>query len=63
MAVSFRHDIKSMFKSVSSKAWNGSITSVLKGRNHCRRSLSLGLETLQDEETAIKTILNSNAIR
>ena len=37
--VSFRHDIKTMLKSVSSKDRNGSIIDILKGRNHCRRSL------------------------
>ena len=63
MEVSFRHDIKTTLKSVSSKAGKGIINGVLKGRNHCRRSLSFGLDTSQVEETTIKTILNSNKIR
>ena len=61
--VSFRHDIKTTLKSVSSKVGKGCIIGVLKGKNHCRRSLSFGLETSQVEETTIKMILNSNAIR
>ena len=61
--IGFRHDIKTTLKSVSSKAGKSCIIYVLKGRNHCRGSLSFGLETSQVEETTIKTILNSNAIR
>ena len=63
MEVSFRHDIKTTLKSVSSMAGKGCIIGVLKGRNHCRRSLSFCFETSQVEETTIKMILNSNAIR
>ena len=47
--VSFRHDIKTTLKFVSSKAGKGCIIGVLKVRNHCRRSLSFGLETSQVE--------------
>ena len=54
MEVCFRHDIKTTLKSVSSKAGKGCIIGVLKGKNHCRRSLSFGLETTQVEETTIK---------
>ena len=39
--VSFRHDITTTLKSVSSMAGKGCITGVLKGRNHCRRSLNI----------------------
>ena len=58
-----RHDIISMLTSVSSKAKTGGIIGVLKGRNLCSRSVSIGLEMLQFEETTIKTMHNSNAIK
>ena len=61
--VSLRDGIKTMLKSVISKARKRCIIGVLKGRNHCRGSLSFGLEMSQVEETTIKTILNSNEIR
>ena len=61
MDVSFRHDIKTMLKSISSKAGKGRIIGVLKGRNHFRRSLCI--ETSQVKETTIKKIPNSNTIR
>ena len=43
--VSFRHDVKTTLKSVSSKAGKGIMIGVLKSKNHCRRSLSFCLET------------------
>ena len=58
MEICLRDDIKTMLKSVSSKARKGSIIS-----DQCRGGLSFGLVMSLIEETTIKTILHSNTIR
>ena len=63
MEVYLRDDFKTTLKSVSSKTWEGCNIGVQKSKNQCRGNLGLSLETPQDEEIIIKTILNSNTMK